>query len=109
MEKAREYHHPIYACFINLKEAYDSVNRDALWHILHYSHQLPPKLLAIIRALHKNSSTAVKAYGKVSDKFPVTNGVRQGCVLAPALFNLYFDVAIYMALDEHRSREMASK
>ena len=30
MEKAREYHHPIYVCFIDLKKAYDSVHRDSL-------------------------------------------------------------------------------
>ena len=85
------------------------VNRDAFWHILHYSYQLPPKLLAIICVLHENSSAAVKTNGKVSDKFPVTNGVRQGRVLAPALFNLYFDVTIHMALDEHRSQGMGIK
>ena len=40
--------------------------------------------------------------GKTSKKFPVTCGVRQGCVLAPTLFKLYFDVAIHIALDEHQ-------
>ena len=85
------------------------VNRNALWHILHYSYRVPPKLLAIIRALHENSSAAVKAYRKVSDKFPVTSDVHKRCVLAPALFNLYFDIAIHMALDENRSRGMGIK
>ena len=47
MEKAREYFHPIYACFIDLKKAYDSVNRDSLWRIPQYSYCLPPKLLSI--------------------------------------------------------------
>ena len=81
---------------------YDSVHRDSLWCILRHFYHLPEKLLSIIRALHENSTAAVKTYGKTSDKFPVTCSVRQGCVLAPTLFNLYFDVAIHMALDEHR-------
>ena len=101
MEKAREYHQPIYVCFIDLRRAYDSVHRDSLWRILQHSYQLPEKLLSIIQALHEDSTAAVRAYGKTSDKFPVTCGVRQGCVLAPTLFNLYFDVAIHMALDKH--------
>ena len=34
----------------------------------------------------------------------VSSGVRQGCVLAPTLFNMYFDAVIHMALEEHRSQ-----
>ena len=30
MEKAREFHAPLYMCFVDLKKAYDSVNRNAL-------------------------------------------------------------------------------
>ena len=101
MEKAREYHQPIYVCFIDLKKAYDSVHRESLWHILQHSYCLPPKLLSIMRALHEDSTAAVRAYEKLSDKFSVTSGIRQGCVLAPTLFYFYFDVAIRMALGEH--------
>ena len=104
MEKAREYHQPIYACFIDLKKAYDSVYHESLWRILQHSYCLPPKLLSIIRALHEDSTAAVRAYRKLSDKFSVTSGVHQGCVLAPTLFNFYFDVAICMALEEHRQQ-----
>ena len=32
----------------------------------------------------------------------MTCGVRQGCVLAPTLFNLYFDAVIHMSLDSHQ-------
>ena len=43
----------------------------------------------------------MRAYGRVSKGFNVSCGVRQGCVLAPTLFNLYFDVVIRMTLDSH--------
>ena len=46
----------------------------------------------------------MRAYGKVSEEFVVSSGVRQGCVLAPTLFNMYFDAVIHMALEEHRSQ-----
>ncbi len=101
MEKAREFHQPLYVCFIDLRKAYDSVNRDALWSVLQQCYNLPEKLLSIIRAVHDHSTAAIRAYSKTSDEFAVTSGVRQGCVLAPALFNLYFDIVIRMAIDKH--------
>ena len=51
--------------------------------------------------MHNESTAAVRAYGKTSDEFAVTSGVRQGCVLAPTLFNLFFDAVIHMAIDDH--------
>ena len=104
MEKACEYHHPLYACFTDLRKAYDSINRESLWHILQHSYRLPPKLLSINLALHEDSNAAVRAYGKTSDKFPVTGSVQQGSVLPPTLFNFYFDITIHVALDELRSQ-----
>ena len=32
----------------------------------------------------------VRDYGAVSESFTVTNGVKQGCVLAPTLFSIMF-------------------
>ena len=39
--------------------------------------------------------------GKVSSKFDVTTGVRQGDVLAPVLFNLFLDAIIAVTLSAH--------
>ena len=36
---------------------------------------------------------------KTSGEFPVTSGVHHGCVRAPTLFNLSFNVAIGMVLE----------
>ena len=51
--------------------------------------------------MHDESTAAVRAYGKTSDKFAVTSGVCQGCVLSPTLFNLFFDAVIHMVIDDH--------
>ena len=48
MEKAREFHRPLYICFIDLQKAYDSINREALWSILQSSYHLLAKLISII-------------------------------------------------------------
>ena len=42
----------------------------------------------------------MKAYGKFSAPFNVNNGVQQGCVLAPALFNLFLDHVVRLALQD---------
>ena len=88
-------------CFIDLRKAYDSVNRDALWAVLQRCYHLPEKLLTILQVMHDQSTAAIRAYGKTSEEFAVTSGVRQGCVLAPTLFNLFFDAVIRMAIDDH--------
>ena len=101
MKKAREFHQPLYVCFIDLRKAYDSVNRDTLWAVLQQCYHLPEKLLIIIRVMHDQSTAAICAYGKSSEEFAVTSGVRQGCVLAPTLFNMFFDAVIRMVIDNH--------
>ena len=37
---------------------------------------------ALVRQLHDGMSATVLDNGDTSDSFPVTNGVKQGCVLA---------------------------
>ena len=67
--------------------------------MLQHSYSIPTKLISIIHALNEHSVVAIRCYGKTSDEFAITSGVRQACVLAPTPFNLYFDVAIRMALE----------
>ena len=57
-------------------------------------------LLWILKALHEDTRGAVCDYGKVSKEFSIKNGVCQGDVLAPTLFNL-FDTVISIAMTQH--------
>ena len=43
----------------------------------------------------------MRAYGRVSEEFDISTGVRQGGVLAPTLFNLLFDAIIATAPAQH--------
>ena len=43
----------------------------------------------------------MRAYGRVSGEFGITTGVRQGDVLAPTLFNLFFDSVIASTLAQY--------
>ena len=42
-------------------------------------------------------------HGAASDPFPVSNGVKQGCVLAPTLFSLQFATMLFAALSKTSS------
>ena len=61
-----------------------------MWKALR-SRGVPDILLNLIEALHYSTGARIR-YGKnVSSWFPTTSGVRQGCILAPALFCFAID------------------
>ena len=43
----------------------------------------------------------MRAYGRVSEEFDIITGIRQGDVLAPTLFSLFFDAVIATVLARH--------
>jgi len=92
-EKCREQNMGLYAAFIDLTKAFDTVSRDGLWKILQRLG-CPPKFLTIIRQLHEGQMGQVKHNGSLSASFPITNGVKQGCVLAPTLFSIFFSMML---------------
>ena len=81
-EKCREQDMGLYAAFVDLIKAFDTVSRDGLWKIL-ARLGYPPKFLTILRQLHEGQQGQVKRNGSLSGSFSISNGVKQGCVLAP--------------------------
>ena len=88
---------PTIFVFLDLKAAFDSVDRLALWRCLSLKG-VPEKFINIIRSLYANSRSRVRAYGNVSPEFTTTSGVRQGCPLSPFLFNFVVDTLLENAL-----------
>ena len=74
----------------DFRKAFVSVCRDALWKILEL-RGIPPRLVQLISSLYSNTESAVKCGGTITDFFPVSTGVRQGCVLEPSLFSACMD------------------
>jgi len=88
----REFDSPLNVAYLDIKAAFDfdSVDRQALWKALR-SRGVPDILLNLIEALHHSTGARIR-YGKnVSSWFPTTSGVRQGCIIAPALFCVAID------------------
>ena len=86
--KCLEQRQDLYLLFIDLTKAFDTISRPGLWSILS-KLGCPPKFISMVRSLHDGMMARVVENGDVSDPFPVTNGVKQGCVLAPTLFSLH--------------------
>ena len=60
----------------------------------------PAKCIAMVRQLHDGMLARVQNDGGFSDPFPVTNGVKQSCVLASTLFSMMFSVMLTGAFQD---------
>ena len=95
-EKCREQHQPLYIAFIDLTKAFDLVSRDGLFKLLP-KIGCPPKLLSIIKSFHDGMQGIVQYDGSYSEPFDIRSGVKQGCVLAPTLFGIFFALMLKSA------------
>ena len=94
-EKCREQHKDLYAVFVDLCKAFDTVNRDLLWQVL-TRFGCPARFIAAIKAFHSGMYASVSVAGDVSEPFLVCAGVKQGCVLALVLFNLFIAAVLHV-------------
>ena len=92
-EKCREQRQPLFIAFIDLSKALDLVSRDDLFKILP-KIGCPPRLLSIIISFHEDMKGTVVFDGSTSAAFNIRSGVKQGCVLAPTLFGIFFAVML---------------
>ena len=96
----------LFMCFIDLQESYDTVDRTLLWQVLTHIG-VPPQMIAVIQQFHDGMRACVRPVGGVcSDWFEVEQGLRQGCVLSPLLFNIFFAAVLTVVL-KRVSEELA--
>ena len=82
-----------------MTKAFDTVSRDGLWKILACLGCLP-KFLTMLRQLSEGQQGQMKHNGSLSGSFPISNGVKQGCVLAPTLFSIFFSIMLREAKED---------
>lgn len=99
-EKCREQNQPLYLAFIDLTKAFDLVSRRGLFSILK-KVGCPPRLLAIVESFHQDMQSTVCFNGAASEPFPISSGVKQGCVLAPTLFGIFFSTLLSYAFHDN--------
>lgn len=91
-EKCREQRQNLCLAFIDLTKAFDTVNREMMWRVMH-KFGCPNKFIAVVRAFHDGMNASVSIGGEETEAFGVERGVKQGCVIAPVLFNIYLAAA----------------
>ena len=83
-----------YAAFIDMKKAFDFVNRDLLLYKL-LKNNIDGHMYNAIKALYQNTSACVQINEHFTNWFPTLCGVRQGDNLSPTLFSLFLnDLAV---------------
>ena len=87
---ARASKKKLHCCFIDFKQAFDTVWRDGLWgKLLHY--QINGKCFKLIQNIYGNIKSNVEANGNMSAFFKCLSGLRQGENMSPFLFSIFLN------------------
>ena len=68
--------------------AFDCVDHNKLWKILQ-EMGIPHHLTCLLKNLYAGQEAAVRIGHGTTDWFQIQEGMCQGCILSPCLFNLY--------------------
>ena len=98
-EKCQEQNVDLYMTFVSRTKAFDTVSREGLLKIM-AKFGCPAKFIAMVRQFHDGMLARVQNDSEFSDPFPVTNGVKQGCVLASTLFSMMFSAMLTDAFQD---------
>ena len=79
---------PPFAAFIDMKKAFDWVDRDLLFYKIMKNFNITGKMYDAIVSLYSDSSACVKFNALRTDWFDISSGVKQGDTLSPTLFNM---------------------
>ena len=85
IDKQRCFSKPLYTCFVDFTQAFDYIDRTALYYKL-LNRGIDGNLLNIIRSMFSKAECRVKWDSRISDILKSEYGVLQGGMLSPKLF-----------------------
>ena len=86
----------MYFCHIDYAKAFDCVDHNKLWKILQ-ERGVSDHLTCLLRNLYAGQEATVRTGHETTDWLQIGEGVRQGYVLSPCLFNLYAEYIMWNA------------
>ena len=81
---------PVYMCFLDASKAFDKINHWTLFSKL-INRKVPDNIVRILLVWYRTQSCIIRWGNAHSKPFSVSNGVRQGGILSPLLFNIYMN------------------
>ena len=94
---------PLYVWFSDQPKAYDSVGRTLVRTVL-ARFGVTQNMISVIRQFHNGMLACLRLDDRAcSGWFAVEQGLRQGCVLAPPLFNIFLAASINVAYTRFKS------
>jgi len=83
----------VYCALVDASKAFDRLSHDKLFRTL-LDRQVPPEVVRFLIDNYRRQRMQVKWGATVSGAFGVENGVKQGGILSPILFNVYMDILL---------------
>ena len=80
----------VFAAFLDLKKAFDSVQRDLLFYNLHKTG-ICGKIYFALKSLYDNPKARIRLNNKYTDWFDTPVGVKQGDTWSPTLFSIFIN------------------
>jgi len=84
---------PLYEIFIDLKKAFDAMDRERCLDILQ-AYGVGPKCLHLLRVFWETAVLVCRAVGRYGEPFQAERGVTQGGPLSPRMFNILVDAVV---------------
>ena len=78
----------IFACFVDFSKAFDTIPRDILFEKL-LKNNINGVFFNNIKKLYIGDKKSIKLGNQVTESFDTNQGVRQGDILSPLLFNIF--------------------
>jgi len=85
----------MYAIFVDLTKAFDTVSRRGLWMVLQRIG-CPEIFIKIIQSFHDGMQGQVIDEDEMSELFGISNGTKHGCVLAALLISIFFSMTFML-------------
>jgi exonuclease III len=81
---------PVYVCFLDASKAFDRINHWSLFRKL-IKRGVNIVLLRLLVYWYRSQQFCIRWGSAISSFFNISNGVRQGGIMSPILFNVYMD------------------